>query len=161
LFREHVGVDINDRSGVLTAAQSAHVAAYFEEKGVRKEKDHDVIVHELFEHKVEPALAASGRPVFGYDYPAGPCPLTKRKAGDPSIAERFELYIAGMELANAYTELNDPIMQEATFRRQLAGLPEEDSMAKMDEDFVRSLRYGMPPAGGLGVGIDRLVMLLT
>ena len=62
-----------------------------------------------------------------------------------------------MELANAYTELNDPITQEATFRQQLAGLPEEDSMAKMDEDFVRALRHGMPPAGGLGIGIDRLV----
>ena len=66
-----------------------------------------------------------------------------------------------MELANAYTELNDPVTQEATFRQQLAGLPEEDSMAKMDEDFVRALRHGMPPAGGLGIGIDRLVMLLT
>ena len=66
-----------------------------------------------------------------------------------------------MELANAYTELNDPVMQEATFRQQLAGLKEEDSMAKMDEDFVRALRHGMPPAGGLGIGIDRLVMLLT
>src|SRR5207302_8421417 len=71
------------------------------------------------------------------------------------------LYIQGMEVANAYTELNDPIMQEATFRVQLAGLPEEESMAKMDEDFVRTLRHGMPPAGGLGIGIDRLVMLLT
>ena len=66
-----------------------------------------------------------------------------------------------MELANAYTELNDPVTQEATFRQQLAGLKEEDSMAKMDEDFVRALRHGMPPAGGLGIGIDRLVMLLT
>jgi lysyl-tRNA synthetase class 2 len=66
-----------------------------------------------------------------------------------------------MELANAYTELNDPDTQEATFRQQLAGLPEEESMAKMDEDFVRALRYGMPPAGGLGIGIDRLVMVLT
>jgi lysyl-tRNA synthetase class 2 len=66
-----------------------------------------------------------------------------------------------MELANAYTELNDPVTQEATFRQQLAGLSEEDSMAKMDADFVKALRYGMPPAGGLGIGIDRLVMLLT
>ena len=65
-----------------------------------------------------------------------------------------------MELANAYTELNDPITQEATFRQQVAGLPEEDSMAKMDEDFVRALRHGMPPAGGLGIGVDRLCMLL-
>jgi lysyl-tRNA synthetase class 2 len=66
-----------------------------------------------------------------------------------------------MELANAYTELNDPITQEATFRRQLAGLPEEESMARMDEDFIKALKYGMPPAGGLGIGIDRLVMVLT
>ena len=66
-----------------------------------------------------------------------------------------------MELANAYTELNDPITQEQTFSQQLAGLPEEDSMAKMDHDFIRAQRHGMPPAGGLGVGIDRLVMLLT
>jgi lysyl-tRNA synthetase class 2 len=99
--------------------------------------------------------------MFVYDYPAALCPLTKRKRGNPAIAERFELYIQGMELANAYTELNDPITQEATFRQQLAGLPEDDSMAKMDEDFVRALRHGMPPAGGLGIGIDRLVMLLT
>ncbi len=161
LFREHVGTDMTDRAGVIAAAQAAHVATHYEDRGTRQDKDHDVVVHELFEHKVEPALAASGRPVFVHDYPAGLCPLTKRKAGDPTIAERFELYVAGMELANAYTELNDPITQEETFRRQLAGLPEEDSMAKMDEDFVRALRHGMPPAGGLGVGIDRLVMLLT
>jgi lysyl-tRNA synthetase class 2 len=66
-----------------------------------------------------------------------------------------------MELANAYTELNDPRLQEELFRTQLAGLSEEDSMAKMDTDFVRALKVGMPPAGGLGIGIDRLVMLLT
>jgi lysyl-tRNA synthetase class 2 len=66
-----------------------------------------------------------------------------------------------MELANAYSELNDPVLQEATFRQQLAGLPEDDSMARMDDDFVRALRHGMPPAGGLGIGVDRLAMLLT
>ena len=99
--------------------------------------------------------------MFVYDYPAALCPLTKRKRGNPDIAERFELYVRGMELANAYTELNDPVTQEETFRTQLAGLPEEDSMAKMDDDFMRALRHGMPPAGGLGIGIDRLVMLLT
>jgi lysyl-tRNA synthetase class 2 len=121
-------------------------------------KDHDVVVHHLFEERVEDQLTG---PVFVYDYPAALCPLTKRKRGNDQIAERFELYVQGMELANAYTELNDPLMQEQTFRRQLAGLPEEESMAKMDEDFVRALRHGMPPAGGLGIGIDRLVMLLT
>ena len=86
---------------------------------------------------------------------------TKRKRDNPKIAERFELYVHGMELANAYTELNDPITQEQTFSQQLAGLCEEDSMAKMDHDFIRALRHGMPPAGGLGIGIDRLVMMLA
>jgi lysyl-tRNA synthetase class 2 len=121
-------------------------------------KHHDVLVHHLFEECVEKNLIG---PVFVHDYPAALCPLTKRQRGNPQVAERFELYIRGMELANAYTELNDPITQEETFRHQLAGLKEEDSMAKMDDDFVQALRHGMPPAGGLGVGIDRLVMLLT
>jgi lysyl-tRNA synthetase class 2 len=89
------------------------------------------------------------------------CPLTRRKRDNPAIAERFELFVRGMELANAYSELNDPVLQEATFRQQLAGLPEDDSMARMDDDFVRALRHGMPPAGGLGIGVDRLAMLLT
>ena len=76
------------------------------------------------------------------------------------MAERFELYVQGVELANAYTELNDPRLQEELFRSQLAGLPAEESMAKMDEDFVRALKNAMPPAGGLGIGIDRLCMIL-
>jgi lysyl-tRNA synthetase, class II len=126
--------------------------------GPRVPKAHDVLVHELFEDMVEDKLAG---PIFVQDYPAALCPLTKRKRDNPAIAERFELYVHGMELANAYTELNDPITQEATFRQQVAGLAEEESMAKMDEDFIRALRHGMPPAGGLGIGIDRLVMLLT
>lgn len=150
LFREHVGCDMFDRAAVLEAAtkHKVHVG----------QKEHDVLVHNLFEECVEGKLTG---PVFVYDYPAALCPLTKRQRGNPEIAERFELYIHGMELANAYTELNDPITQEATFRRQLTGLPEEDSMAKMDNDFIRAQRHGMPPAGGLGIGIDRLVMLLT
>ncbi|MHC4735563.1 MAG: amino acid--tRNA ligase-related protein, partial [Planctomycetota bacterium] len=73
--------------------------------------------------------------------------------------ERFELYIAKMELANAYTELNDPAVQEENFKIQLRG--QEETMAMMDEDFISALKYGMPPAGGLGIGIDRLVMVLT
>jgi lysyl-tRNA synthetase class 2 len=163
LFREHVGVDMTDRAGVLRRAGESHVPVELVAKDaagaeVRTPKDHDVLVNELFEHHVEHHLTG---PVFVHDYPASLCPLTKRKRSNPAIAERFELYVCGMELANAYTELNDPVTQEATFRRQLAGLPEEESMAKMDEDFVRALRHAMPPAGGLGVGIDRLVMLLT
>ncbi|HMP01095.1 MAG TPA: lysine--tRNA ligase [Gemmatales bacterium] len=150
LFREFVGVEMMDTDGVAQQARSLGI----EPAG----KDHDVLVHLLFEHKVEGHLHG---PIFVFDYPAALCPLTKRKAGDPRLAERFELYVNNMELANAYTELNDPITQEATFRRQLAGLPEEESMAKMDDEFVKALKYGMPPAGGMGMGIDRLVMLLT
>jgi lysyl-tRNA synthetase class 2 len=159
-FREHVGVAMNDPEAVRGIAPSKGVDPQVrdEKKQPLGWKDHDVIVHELFETCVEHQLTG---PVFVYDYPAGLCPLTKRKRGNPAIAERFELYVHGMELANAYTELNDPITQEQTFRQQLAGLPEEESMAKMDDDFIRALRHGMPPAGGLGVGIDRLVMLLT
>ncbi len=150
LFREHVGAPMEDADAVRQKAES---------EGLPTAGKHpDVLVHFLFEKHVEDKLVG---PVFVYDYPASLCPLTKRKRSDPGIAERFELFVRGMELANAYTELNDPVTQEATFRTQLAGLPEEDSMAKMDDDFVRALRHGMPPAGGLGVGIDRLTMLLT
>jgi lysyl-tRNA synthetase class 2 len=151
LFREHVGVAIDDQGAVRQKAESCKI-----EKLAGKE--HDVLVHELFELFVEDKLAG---PAFVCDYPAALCPLTKRQRDNPAVAERFELYVLGMEVANAYTELNDPVTQEACFRRQLAGLPADESMAKMDDDFIRALRHGMPPAGGLGVGIDRLVMLLT
>jgi lysyl-tRNA synthetase class 2 len=150
LFAEHVGVRMEDADVVRQKAE----AEGFPTAG----KHPDVVVSHLFEEHVEDKLIG---PVFVYDYPASLCPLTKRKRSDPNIAERFELFVRGMELANAYTELNDPITQEATFRTQLAGLPADDSMAKMDDDFVRALRHGMPPAGGLGVGVDRLTMLLT
>ena len=150
LFRQHVGCDIHDENAVRAAARAEDIKP--------DGKAHDVLVQELFEDIVEEKLVG---PVFVYDYPAGLCPLTKRKRADPRVAERFELYVHGMELANAYTELNDPDTQAATFSQQLAGLPADESMAKMDHDFVRALRHGMPPAGGLGIGIDRLVMLLT
>jgi lysyl-tRNA synthetase class 2 len=150
LFEKHVGVPMRDAESVCRVAESAGFPT--------ANKHPDVVVHHLFEARVEEHLTG---PVFVYDYPASLCPLTKRRRDDPSLAERFELYIQRMELANAYTELNDPVKQEETFRQQVAGLPEEESMAKMDEDFIRALRYGMPPAGGLGLGIDRLVMLLT
>jgi lysyl-tRNA synthetase class 2 len=150
VFEEHTGIDPND---------TAAVASYAVEIGFDTAGKHpDIVKNQVFEEKVEDRLRG---PVFVTDYPASICPLTKRKAGRPEIAERFELFIQGMEVANAYTELNDPDLQEQLFTRQLAGQAEEDSMAKMDHDFVRALRHGMPPAGGLGIGIDRLVMLLT
>ncbi len=150
LFAEHTGAAADD---------PAQIKAFAADHGLETAGKHaDVIKNEVFEDFVEVKLAG---PVFVLDYPASICPLTKRKAGDPAIAERFELFIQGMEIANAYTELNDPDLQEELFSSQLAGLAEEDSMARMDRDFIRALRHGMPPAGGLGVGIDRLVMLLT
>ncbi len=150
LFQKHVGVPMDDAKAVCQVA---------EQMGFPTANKHPaVVVHHLFEQRVEEKLAG---PIFVHDYPAALCPLTKRKRGNPAVAERFELYVQRMELANAYTELNDPITQEETFRQQLAGLAEEESMAKMDEDYVRALRHGMPPAGGLGIGMDRLVMLLT
>jgi lysyl-tRNA synthetase class 2 len=158
LFREHVGVPMTDADAVRAAAPAHGVRTTDAKTGA--EMHPDVVVHHLFEAVVEPKLVQSAQPVFVYDYPASLCPLTKRSRTNPAIAERFELYICGMELANAYTELNDPIMQERTFRQQLAGLPEEDSMARMDDDFVRALEHGMPPAGGMGLGVDRLMMLL-
>jgi len=150
LFAENTGVDPQDAEAVKAYAASIKLPV--------EGKHPDVIKNEVFEEKVEDALVG---PVFVTDYPASICPLTKRKADNPLIAERFELFINGMELANAYTELNDPDLQEELFQNQLEGHSEEDTMAKMDHDFVRALRNGMPPAGGLGIGIDRLVMLLT
>ena len=150
LLREVTGCDPADPASVAAAAAT---------HGIETAGRHpDVIKSDLFEATVEDTLSG---PVFVIDYPAAICPLTKRKAGQPDVAERFEMYVAGMELANAYTELNDPDLQEELFRTQLAGLPTDDSMARMDTDFIKALRHGMPPAGGLGIGIDRLVMFLT
>jgi len=150
LFAELLDVD---------AADPVAIAEVAKEVGLETAGKHpDVIKSEVFEAKIEKSLSG---PVFVMDYPASICPLTKRKADNPAVAERFELLVQGMEIANAYTELNDHDLQEQLFRTQLAGLADEESMAKMDHDFIRALRHGMPPAGGLGLGIDRLVMLLT
>jgi lysyl-tRNA synthetase class 2 len=150
LLARHAGADMADPTSLERAASV---------RGIDPAGKHpDVLAQLLFEQEVEHRLKG---PVFVHDYPASLCPLTRRKRGNPAVAERFELFVRGMELANAYSELNDPILQEATFRQQLAGLAEDDSMARMDDDFVRALRHGMPPAGGLGIGVDRLAMLLT
>ena len=148
LLKEHSGCDIGDLEAVRAKARDL---------GIKEEKMDDfVVINEVFEETVEEHLV---NPTFVIDYPAAICPLTRRKTDNPEIAERFELFIAKMEIANAYTELNDPEIQDENFRKQLKG--EEDTMAKMDTDFINALKYGMPPAGGLGIGIDRLVMLLT
>ena len=102
------------------------------------------------------------QPVFVYDFPTEVSPLSKQRADDPDTVERFELYIHGMEVANAFSELNDPVEQRRRFEEQLKDRASGDLEAhQMDEDYVHALEYGLPPAGGEGVGIDRLVMLLT
>ncbi len=148
LLKEHSGCDIDDIKGLRKKADKLG----FDEAGM----DDTVVINEVFEATVEEHLI---NPTFVIDYPKALCPLTKGKTDAPEYAERFELFIAKMELANAYTELNDPAVQEENFRHQLRG--QEETMATMDEDFITALKYGMPPAGGLGVGIDRLIMILT
>jgi lysyl-tRNA synthetase, class II len=114
---------------------------------------------EAFEKHVEPTLFD---PVIIYDYPVEVSPLSKIKASDPAFVERFEIYAAGMEIGNAYTELNDPNEQRQRFEMQLALKAAGDEEAHaMDEDYIRALSYGMPPTGGEGIGIDRLTMILT
>jgi len=148
LLKEYAGCDIDDIEAVRAKARQFELG--------EAQMDDVVVVNEVFEATVENNLV---NPTFVLDYPAQLCPLTRQKNDDPKYAERFELFIGRMELANAYTELNDPAIQEENFHIQLRG--QEDTMATMDSDFIAALKYGMPPAGGLGIGIDRLIMALT
>jgi len=148
LLREHGGVSMDDIRAVRAKARELEI----DESGM----DDAVVINAVFEATVEHKLV---NPTFVMDFPAELCPLTRPHPADPRLALRFELYVASMELANAYTELNDPEVQERNLKTQLAG--QDETMAVMDEDFVNALRYGMPPAGGLGIGVDRLMMVLT
>jgi lysyl-tRNA synthetase class 2 len=117
------------------------------------------ILDEIFKEFVEPGLV---QPTFITDYPVEISPLAKKKTGNPELTERFELFIGSQEIANAFSELTDPIDQSERFMKQVEEKAKGDEEAhRMDEDFIRSLEYGMPPAAGEGIGIDRLVMVLT
>ncbi len=154
LFERAVGFPLTDLRRVRARAREIGRA---DEAGL----DDWLVVNEVYERLAEPSLDPA-RPVFVTDYPSAISPLTRPRRDRPELCERWELLAGGMELGTAYTELNDPDVQRENFRRQLRGAGEEErTFRALDEDFLYALKVGMPPAGGLGLGIDRLVMLMT
>jgi lysyl-tRNA synthetase class 2 len=153
-IKQYCGVD-------LTGMNDGQARQAAKEKGLTLEANASYanVVEEFFDAFVEPKLI---QPVFITDHPVEVSPLAKRKKDNPKLTDRFEPFIVTWEMANGFTELNDPIDQEYRFRQQMAQREAGDEEAHMmDEDFIRALEYGMPPAGGLGLGIDRMVMLFT
>ncbi|MHC4874224.1 MAG: lysine--tRNA ligase, partial [Planctomycetota bacterium] len=157
LLKEH-GVDSEDKESCLDAAKE--IAGSDKEKQAVAAMDHDHVLDYIFSEKVEPTLT---QPTFVTHHPAGLTPLCKCNAEDSSVHDRFEPFVCGFELGNAYSEQNDPILQEKILREQLTSKDADGASYAndIDEDFIKALAVGMPPAGGLGIGIDRLVMLLT
>ncbi len=153
-IRNHCGIDFRDYP------DAASLRTRMTELGmdVDPAKGKGRLVEDLLSTFVEPHLI---QPTFLLDYPVEMSPLAKRKRGDDQLVERFEGFVDGMEVANAFTELNDPLEQRERFRRQLKEQAVDEEAEMADEDFLQALEYGMPPTGGLGIGIDRLVMLLT
>jgi lysyl-tRNA synthetase class 2 len=154
--KKYSGVDFNDWKSdedAIAAAKEHHVE-------LPEVPTKGAILAEFFDAFVEENLI---QPTFIYDYPVEISPLAKRKPDDPAFTERFEYFINATEFGNAFSELNDPIDQKGRFERQVAERLEQDpdSKAQVDYDYVNALEYGMPPTGGLGFGVDRLVMLLT
>jgi len=153
-IKNYCGIDFEDYPD--TASLRARMAELGME--VDPAKGRGRLIDELLSTFVEPNLI---QPTFLLDYPVEMSPLAKRKRGNNRLVERFEAFINGVEIANAFTELNDPVDQRERFRQQLRDQVGDEEVEIADEDFLQALEYGMPPTGGLGVGIDRLVMLLT
>ncbi|MFN0010900.1 MAG: lysine--tRNA ligase [Phycisphaerales bacterium] len=162
LFEKALGFAMTDSARVRKECEARHIKT----KAANGSPVADVLlINELFEHAAEPTVDPSV-PTFITHYPAAISPLTRPNVEDPTLADRADLFIGGMEVAPHYTELNDPDVQAAKFREQLAGADteksaEEATFRTFDADFINALKVGMPPAGGMGLGIDRLVMLLT
>jgi lysyl-tRNA synthetase class 2 len=152
---ERTGIDILEHPTAESLAQAMKpLSLSFDPKAPRGK-----LIDKLLSECLEPTLI---QPTFLYDYPRDISPLAKSKPGDPKTVERFEGFVAGFEICNAFTELNDPLDQEARFLEMGREYGADDEQAHpMDEDYLRAMRYGMPPQGGFGMGIDRLVMLLT
>jgi lysyl-tRNA synthetase class 2 len=154
-IKHYAGVDLNN----ISVSQAQRLAQQHQLDLAEFQHDLDNITLAFFDKYVEKKLI---QPTFITDYPLATSPLAKSKFGDPTLADRFELFIGGIEFANGYSELNDPQEQQIRFQQQAQQQQlGNEEIAAFDKEFIEALEYGMPPAAGLGIGIDRLVMLFS
>ncbi|NCN45031.1 MAG: EF-P lysine aminoacylase GenX [Candidatus Pacebacteria bacterium CG10_big_fil_rev_8_21_14_0_10_36_11] len=157
-FEKYVGVTTDELLSVAALKKVAGSRGY----QVDEETTWEGVYNQLFLNEIEPQLIDQNKPVIIYDYPASQAALSKKKDSDPRFAERFEIYLGGLELGNAFTELTDAVEQKARFEEELA-LRKQLGKTEygLDQDYIDALASGLPPTGGIAVGVDRLVMLLA